>query len=305
MKKRIGFALIISLALALMAGQSWASSRSWTFPENNNKIIEVQKKGGDPSLAGPVKIDYFGHCAFRITSPDGITVLIDPWRNDPSGAWGLWYPNKFPEVPVSIVMSTHAHFDHDAVYRPHGRMVFDRLAGEYRLGDVKIIGLADKHQCKAPGWYGWTKAIYEFNQDPCPPNNAMHMDNYIYILETGGLRIAHWGDNRPNPPAHVWKGLKDIDVLLLTIDDSQHILSYEQIDAVLNQVKPKIVIPTHYQMKGVSSVLTTLQTADKWVDKQVNVEKPAIGSVTLNPEEVKALKGDVKVLYFGSNFVTE
>ena len=37
---------------------------------------------------------------------------------DPSGYWGVWYKNKFPETPVDITMSTLTHFDHDAIDRP-------------------------------------------------------------------------------------------------------------------------------------------------------------------------------------------
>ena len=208
-KKILRFAASTLLGCAL-GGASLADSRSWTFTENNNKVIQSQKEGGDAAKPGDVTIDFYGHMAFKITSPDGLTVLIDPWRNDPSGYWGVWYPKEFPEIPVDIVLSTHAHFDHDAVYRPHAIQVLERLSGNFQLGDVKITGLADKHMCQSKGWYKWTNAAEEFNQDFCPPNNFLHMDNFIQVVETGGIRIAHWGDNRPLPAEHVEAALKDV-----------------------------------------------------------------------------------------------
>lgn len=297
------FFMILTLTFGYIlafSGKTMAQSKSWSFSENNNHLIALQKGGGDSSKAGPVKIDYFGHCAFRITSPKGLTILIDPWRNDPSGAWGLWYPNEFPEIPVDAVLSTHAHFDHDAVYRPHASLVLDRLAGVWSLADVKVVGLADKHQCKAPGWYSWTDAIEEFGQK-CPPDNAMHLDNYIYIIETGGLRIAHWGDNRPDAAEDVLKALEGVDVLFITVDGSSHILSYDQIKVILDRVKPHAVIPMHYLTKGVSSTLSTLQNADKWVSTQPTSETQKEGTITLEASTVK--KFDRKVIYFGDNFV--
>ena len=36
-----------------------------------------------PAKEGPVSLEYFAHSSFRITSPQGLTVVIDPWRNDP------------------------------------------------------------------------------------------------------------------------------------------------------------------------------------------------------------------------------
>ena len=179
-------------------------SVAWMQPDNNNGVIEAQKNGvSSPLAAGDVALEFYGHCAFKITSPRGATLLCDPWRNDPSGAWGLWYPNDFPQIRADIGLSTHAHFDHDALDRVQALMLLDRMVGEYQFADMKITGLADKHACEAPGWYKWTNAIKEFGASPCPPNNPHHMDMSMYLIETGGLRILMWGDNRHNPNPHV------------------------------------------------------------------------------------------------------
>ncbi len=290
------------LACSLTGGVQ-AESRSWTFTENNNNVIEAQKNGGDPTKPGDVTIDFFGHMAFRITSPDGLKIMIDPWRNDPSGYWGVWFPEEFPEVPVDLVLSTHAHFDHDAVYRPHAIQVLERLSGEYKLGDVKVTGLADKHMCASKGWYKWTEADEEFGQDFCAKENFLHMDNYIQVIETGGIKIAHWGDNRPIPADHVEDVLKTVDVLIMNIDGSQHILSYEDVDTALDRYNPKVVIPGHYYTKGASSVLTTLSSADEWVDAQPNVDKLQTSRLVLNPEKIKDM--NEQVMYFGMNHTKE
>ena len=125
-------ALFASLALncgahAQQSERSAPRSPSW----NDNSLITVQKNGGDPTRSGDVKIEFYGHDAFKITSPDGLTVLTDPWRNDPSGQYPKWFLNEFPAVQVDIVLSTHAHFDHDAVERPKGvgREPLPALAG--------------------------------------------------------------------------------------------------------------------------------------------------------------------------------
>ena len=38
---------------------------------------------------------------------------------------------------------------------------------------------------------------------------------YPKVLETDGMRIVVWRDNRANPNEHVWAALTDIDVLVL------------------------------------------------------------------------------------------
>jgi L-ascorbate metabolism protein UlaG (beta-lactamase superfamily) len=241
---------LCAFALAMLGtfcgGSASAQSRSWEFLENNANVIKAQQNGGSDQILGNVAIDFFGHMAFRITSPNGLTIVIDPWRNDPSGAWGSWFPKEFPEIPADLVLSTHAHFDHDAVHRVHAAATLERLPVTLTLGDVKITGLADKHQCRAPGWYKWTDVGTEAGQDFCAPTNAMHMDNVIQVISTGGIRIAHWGDNRPTPARNVMDALKGVDVLILPIDDSHHILNDDQVRRIIDELQPKIVIPAHY-----------------------------------------------------------
>jgi hypothetical protein len=94
-----------------------AGQQTWRRETNHNRMIELQGKPMDPAATlGSVRIAYFGSSAFRITSPEGISVMVDPWRNHPSGKWD-WYFADMPEVAVDIGVSTHAHFDHDALER--------------------------------------------------------------------------------------------------------------------------------------------------------------------------------------------
>src|ERR1700739_1382979 len=128
--KAAASAAMLGLVCAVSAGaQNPGPAPAW----NDNSLIAVQKNGGDPARAGDVKIEFYGHDAFKITSPAGLTVLTDPWGNDSSGRYPKWFLNEFPALRVDIVVSTHAHFDHDAVGRPNALIVLNRLVGQFRL----------------------------------------------------------------------------------------------------------------------------------------------------------------------------
>src|ERR1700734_979520 len=71
---------------------------SSSFVWNDNSLIKVQKGGGDPARHGDVKIGFYGHNAFVITSPTGLTVLTDPWRNDSTGHYPKWFLSEFPAI---------------------------------------------------------------------------------------------------------------------------------------------------------------------------------------------------------------
>jgi L-ascorbate metabolism protein UlaG (beta-lactamase superfamily) len=296
----LGAAGLAAAGTLAIGRRAEAQSVAWTQPGNNNHVLELQ--AGDAAAAGTVKLDYFGHCAFRLTTPQGLTVMFDPWRNDPSGAWGLWYPNEFPKTVVDIGMSTHSHFDHDALDRLEATMLLDRMVGRFSFADVTITGIADKHACEAPGWYNWTRAIREFGQEPCPPNNPGHMDNVTYVVETGGLRLLIWGDNRHNPPDEVFEAWGEIDILTLPVDGSQHILSYAQADAIVERLKPKTVIPTHYLNSATTITLSTLESAEEWVTAQAEKELLTAASLELDAGEIAGM--DRRFLYFGDHVVT-
>jgi L-ascorbate metabolism protein UlaG (beta-lactamase superfamily) len=176
-----------------------------------------------------------------------LTILTDPWRNDATGLYPKWFVSEFPAIRVDIVLSTHAHFDHDAVERPKGLMVLERLVGQFKFGDVEITGLADKPKCDPTADRKADSAPGSSHAETCPPNNVIGFDNAIQIIETGGLRIAVWGDNRPVPDPSLDPYLENIDVLILPVET---ILTRAEADAIVRKYDPKAVIPAHLFCQG-------------------------------------------------------
>jgi L-ascorbate metabolism protein UlaG (beta-lactamase superfamily) len=283
---------------AQQSGTSAAPSSVW----NDNSLITVQKGDGDPSRPGNVKIEFYGHDAFKITSPTGLAVLSDPWRNDATGAYPKWFLNQFPSIRVDIVLSTHAHFDHDAVERPRGLMVLERLVGQFKLGDIEITGLADKHKCEPAPPDKPNCVSANLHGGTCPPNNVIGFDNAIQIVETGGLRIAIWGDNRALPDPSLDHYLNDVDVLILPVET---VLTPDEADAIVQKYHPRAVIPSHYFLKGLTNPASGLVTPDEWVNDQQNVYRADVrrldsADLTLNPAELK--RSRYRVYYFGNHF---
>lgn len=239
----------------------------WTSDSNHNHMIDLQKDC-QPGQAG-VEIAYFGGSAFRLTTPAGITLLIDPWRNLPTANWD-WFYHDFPVTKVDIGASTHAHFDHDALHRLDASVLLDRPIGRYEFGDLSVTGIADKHATDA------THAPYDFHQINryfggkriLPPDNARSWDNCMLLVETGGLRILHWGDNRHDPPEDIWDMIGAVDILLLPIDDSQHVLGHPMAGQIIARLAPHVVVPHHYFIWNVLQRQSTLFSADRWLETQ-------------------------------------
>ncbi|MDD9999910.1 MAG: MBL fold metallo-hydrolase [Rhodospirillaceae bacterium] len=268
----------------------------WKQLSNNNRLIEVQNYGGLQQSSGSLTVTYFAHAAFKFVSPHGLEMLVDPWRNDPSRISGDWFLREFPETNTDIGFSTHAHFDHDAFDRIEAGMLLDRFTGRFELGDVVVTGIADKHTCNAKGHICWTNVFRELGFDPEPPNNPAGFDNHLLLIETAGMRVLVWGDNRPDPPEQVWQQITDIDVLVLPIDEFETFLLMEEVDRTLERTGAKIVIPCHYHMKGITLTHSMLGTADEWVASRPHTRLDR-STVEIRREHLTGKKGHV--LYFG------
>ena len=184
-------------------------------------------------------------------------MLVDPYRNSPEYDW---FVPPFPPVEADIVLVTHDHFDHDAVEGLPGQPSLLRGPGELSLGDARISGLLDLHSGRS-GMRG--------------------KRNTVFLIESEGVRYCHIGDNRHDIPEEMRAQLGRVDVLMVTVDDSCHLLTFEQVDSLVSSLSPRIVIPTHYYIHGLTTDSSTLLPADDWLATQADVLRLASGPVRI------------------------
>ena len=196
-----------------------------------------------------MKLTYFGHCAFRWETPGGVTVMADPYRNQ---AGRYWFSRLFPEVHSDLGLITHAHFDHDAAGRlPEAASVL-RMPGELTTGDLRVQGIGDFHS---------------------GPSRLRDFPNVMFKLEVNGVSFLHIGDNRADWPKEVARAVGEVDVLMVTVDDSIHLLTYEEVDSLVQRLGPRIVVPMHYAIPGITSAECELLPPERWLDRQETVRR--------------------------------
>ena len=181
-------------------------------------------------------------------------------------------------------------------------MVLERLVGEFKLGDVEITGLADKHKCEPAPADKRESASADLREETCPPNNVIAFDNAIELIQTGGLRIAIWGDNRATPDRFLDHHLKDVDVLILPVES---ILTRTEADAIVEKYDPKAVIPSHYFVTGLTTDASGLESADGWVSYEERVHRAGVrrldhAELTVNSAELKG--AHQRIYYFRNHF---
>ena len=194
-----------------------------------------------------MKLTYFGHCAFRWETPGGVTVMSDPYRNQ---AGRYWFSRLFPEVHCDLGLISHAHFDHDAADRLPELASVLRTPGEFATGDLRTLGVRDLHS---------------------GASRLSDFPNVMFRLEVDGVSYLHIGDNRADWPPEVARAVGGVDVLMVTVDDSVHLLTYDEVDSLVQRLQPRVVIPMHYYIPGLSSPGNDLLPPERWLERQRTV----------------------------------
>jgi len=176
------------------------------------------------SQDGEVTIYYADFAQFELIDANGNRVLIDVANPDLLSA---------PATEDDILLTTHAHQDHsNSTFLKEfpGEQLYIQV-GEINRPAISVTGIASTHTA--------------FEKDYFQDENG---SNYIYIIEIGGLRIAHFGDIGQDELTPEQLGaLGEVDIAL-----TQFVNSYSQMDTnnqkgfnLMDQVKPKLIIPTH------------------------------------------------------------
>jgi len=266
--------------------------------KNNTRIIAAHYYDGLRESTDEVQLSYYGMSAFKITTPKGLEIFIDPWKNPCDPSWGgIWYRMRMPMTHCDIGLVTHSHFDHNAYEMLDAGLIIRGLGGVYTFADFKITGLLDKHivETESPHYPREVmEALYPF-----PNVDWEDRNNTILLIETGGLRIVHWGDNRQNPPDDIWEKLKDIDVAILPVSDDGRVLTPEWADRIADKMQAKIVIPSHYYFESINI------PGAGWGETAIEYAKAhdhtllEDHTIALSPESVKGRSRHV--MYFGEN----
>jgi L-ascorbate metabolism protein UlaG (beta-lactamase superfamily) len=311
-------------AVAMALSGSAVSQTAYLQKSNADHMKQLAQSQCPDS--GDVTLDYYGFMAFIITSPCGLRGMFDPWRDAQPGLYDAktggttgwdkvtWMEHKFPRLlsdpkhsMVDYAISTHVHFDHDGIYQFDSATVLDRLTGEWQFADVKITGLSDSHACGSHGMWPWNATQIAWIGDPtCAAGGPMENDNNVYYIEIGKkekINIVHWGDNNYQllPKNQEFFKTHPVDVLILPLEDSGHIVAPDQVAEIVRQVKPKVIIPSHYFIKGIVNPSYTVLTPDRWFAEQKHKQLTGTSQFKLSRKWLDSLSlgdGEFLALYF-------
>jgi len=136
-----------------------------------------------------VTIYYADNAQVELISPQGTRVLIDVYKPTALSS---------PATKNDVLLTTHKHQDHvnASFYTSFPGQQLMTKVGEIKVADVAILGIASAHNAA----------------DELKPEGGT---NYIYVVDMGGLRIAHFGDiGQEALTAEQLKALGKVDIAI-------------------------------------------------------------------------------------------
>jgi L-ascorbate metabolism protein UlaG (beta-lactamase superfamily) len=174
------------------------------------------------AVDGNVGLTFIGHASVLIESPQGVSIVTD--LND-------YFPPPFaPDI------ATMNHF-HDTHYTDHPDPRIKYVLRGWDTGkgaaqwdltyrDVRVRNVPTNVR-------NWATGGTEFN------------GNSIFIFETADLCIAHLSHLQHTLAPEQLTALGQVDVLIPMVDGA-YSLSQDDIIEVIDQIKPRLILPVHY-----------------------------------------------------------
>jgi L-ascorbate metabolism protein UlaG (beta-lactamase superfamily) len=169
-----------------------------------------------------MKIKFYGHSAFMITTDTGVRIITDPYQ---SGSFGgaLSYGKITDEA--DIVLASHDHEDHNYTKDIKGKFTHITKAGTHDVKGLKIRAIPSHHDTSKGKDRG---------------------SNLIFVVDVDGLTVAHAGDLGHTLEKETLEEIGKVDILLIPVGGF-YTIDAREATKVMKDLKPAITIPMHFK----------------------------------------------------------
>lgn len=223
-------------------------------------MIGLNVVSSNAQPAGKTELQWYGQSAFKLTTPSGKVLLIDPWIENPIN------PNAKADLAalnkVDLILVTHGHFDHAGNAVEIAEKTKAKLVSTYDLGlaMVQYSGYPkDLVGFETQGNFGgevtlldgevkvaYIPAVHSSSvaSDGSPANYAGNPGGFLISVENGPV-IYHTGDTDLFSDMKLIPQFRKV-TLMLTCIGGQFTMGPLRAAEAVKLVNPSTVVPMHY-----------------------------------------------------------
>jgi len=173
-----------------------------------------------------VKLKWYGHASFLITSSNGVTIITDPYTPETSGYLPI------PDSPDFVVISSdNDSFHCRADLIPGQPMVINALQLAQNEGTLTEKGVV----------FQAIEAMEALDHQFHDPDQ-----NGMYRFTVDGISIGHMGDIGNPLSEEQMQSFAGVDVLL-ALAGGHPTIALDDLFTVIQRTQPKIVVPMHFR----------------------------------------------------------
>jgi L-ascorbate metabolism protein UlaG (beta-lactamase superfamily) len=214
-----------------------------------------------------MKIKWYGHSAFLITSDQGVKIITDPYE---SGAYGGQLAYGKIKDQADIALTSHDHADHNDTKSLPGSPQIVRESGTKSLKGVSFKGITTYHDSSKGKERG---------------------ANTIFAFSVDGIKVCHLGDLGHGLSQKEITEIGPVDILLIPVGGYFTIDSKEATQ-VGELIKPKVLIPMHYKTEKCGFPIAPV---DDFLKGKANIKRPKTSEVAFDQASLPS-KTEIVVL---------
>ena len=201
-----------------------------------------------------MKIKWYGHAAFLITSDQGTKIIIDPYE---PGAFGGQLSYGKIKDQADIVLTSHDHADHNYTKDLPGAPQIVKGSGSKTVKGISMKGISTYHD---------------------PSKGSERGANTIFTLKMDNIQLCHLGDLGHLLSDKELLEIGPVDILLIPVGGF-FTIDPKEATQVAEQIKPKILIPMHFKSEKCGFPIAPVED---FLKGKTNIKRPKVSEATFD-----------------------